>query len=704
MADADPAPLHPASAEPAVAPRTGAEARSGGELRRLLEIVALCGLVVAQPLLDIVGRSPDFFLFHGAGTVEILLLVAFYTVVPPLVCWLPGLVAGLAGPQVRRVAHLVTLGLLLIAFAVQIGKQVSPLRGALLLGIAAAVALGGVWAYRRWSGVGQLLRLASVGPIVFVSLFVFASPASAVVLASGQESSGPGAATGESHPPVVVLVLDELPLVSLLGPDGRVDAQRFPHFAELAGGSTWYRNSTAVGGWTPYALPAMLSGRYPQHEVAPHYSQHPDNLFSALGGTYDIKAQESITELCAPQVCPATDQAATGGLPVLLRETGQLLGQILAPVDNHDDPTASFREPTARDAGLTGPASTADEAVPSDPKFRFHTLNDHQPARFAQFIDGLSRPDDGPTLHFLHLLMPHAPWNYLPSGVRYEAPGDFPNEGAGWVQLARQRHLAQLGYTDGLIGQTLDVLRSSGRYDDALLVVTADHGVSFTQGAQGRGMGAVEAAPAEVLWVPTFVKEPGQRSGRVDDRNWEHVDLLPTIAAHAGITLPFDVDGVCGGCPPRQRADKEFRDVPGQPVTVPGPATFDALLTGRGGPPVPAPMLPALVGRSVGDQPVTDDGVRAEVLNADDFSGVDPASGELPMLAYGELPATVATGAPLAVAVNGEIATVVPALAPDAKGRRFAVLLEDESLLRAGDNRLELFEVVDGGTQLVRRW
>ncbi|MFY1632028.1 sulfatase-like hydrolase/transferase [Solwaraspora sp. WMMB335] len=684
-----PSPATGSTPVPAAGPALAAPVpRHVGELRRLLEIVALCGLVIAQPLLDVIGRSPDFFLFHGATTTEILLLVAVYTLIPPLVCWLPGLLVALAGPGPRRVAHLVTVGVLLGALAVQVGKHLLPVRGPLLLGIAVLLGTAGAWAYRRWSGLRQLLRLAAVGPVIFVTLFAFTSPASAVVLATERDGSGPGvAADGTEHPPVVVLILDELPLLSLLGPDGHVDAERYPHFAALAAGSTWYRNATAVSGWTPYALPAMLTGRYPQREVAPHYTSHPDNLFTALGGTYRIEAQESITELCPPSLCAGDDGVTGSALPVLLRETGSLLGQILSPVDSHDDPTASLREPTR-----------ADVDGPTDPRFRFHTLDDNQPARFAEFIADLTAADETATLHFLHLLMPHAPWSYLPSGMRYDAPGDLPNEGAGWIELARQRHLAQLGYTDTLIGQTLAALRASGRYDDALLVVTADHGVSFTLGEQGRGLGAVRAAPAEVLWVPTFVKEPGQQVGRIDDRNWEHVDLLPTIAEHARVELPFDVDGRCGGCAPRERADKQFRDVPGEPVTVPGPQTFAALIDGRAGPPSPAPLVPELVGRAVDDLAIADDGgVRARIDNADEYAAVDLRGGQLPAVAYGELPSSVADGTPVAVALNGRIATVVPALAPDAAGRRFAVLLTDESAFRTGRNELELFVVADDG-------
>jgi hypothetical protein len=53
----------------------------------LLELFALTGLVVAQPLLDVIGRSPDFFLFRKADSRDIALLVVAITLVPPLVLW-----------------------------------------------------------------------------------------------------------------------------------------------------------------------------------------------------------------------------------------------------------------------------------------------------------------------------------------------------------------------------------------------------------------------------------------------------------------------------------------------------------------------------------------------------------------------------------------------------------------------------------------
>ncbi|MER7416891.1 sulfatase-like hydrolase/transferase [Micromonospora peucetia] len=670
----------PPAPEPAGQSGPGAPAGRVGwraELGRLAEVAGLVGLVVTQPLLDVLGRSPDFFLFHRADRREILLLVALVALVPTVAVALLGALSRLAGRTARSAMHTLLVGLLIAALAVQVGRHGTPLRGVPLLLVATLAGAAGAAAHRRWRAPGRALRLAAAGPLLFVGLFVFASPTSTVVLPRG-DGGAAGVAGPGNHPPVVVLVLDELPLVSLLGPDGRIDAARFPHFAELAGGSTWYRNATGVSGWTPYALPAMLTGRYPQRESAPHYSQYPDNLFTALGGLYDVRAEESITRLCPPSRCeqPISPEQ---GMGVLLRQAGGLLRQVTAPVDSRVDPEDSYRERTRAEAGID-----AAEPVPADPKFRWDSLDDNQPARFTSFLAGL-RPASRPTLHFLHLLMPHSPWAYLPSGVRYDAPDDLPNDGDGWTELARQRHLAQLGYTDRLIGETLRTLRATGLYDQSLLVVTADHGVSFTPGAQGRGADAIRTAPGEVAWVPTFVKTPGQRAGRIDDRNWQHVDLLPTIADEAAIRIPWSVDGRSARQAPRAEAGKVFYDRPGQPTPIVGG--------------VPAPVAPPtphpLVGTAVGDRPT---GGTARVADLADFGAVDPDTGRLPAAVWGDVPDEVPDGTPLAVAVNGRVGAVVPVVPRDAGGRRFAALLADDRLFHAGTNRLDVYRVAPDGT------
>nr|MDT0657440.1 sulfatase-like hydrolase/transferase [Micromonospora sp. DSM 115978] len=681
---------------------TGGEVdRRRRELLMGLEILALCGLVITQPLLDVTGRSPDFFLFHGARAGDVLLLVALVALVPPALLWGAGALAGLAGPAVRTGAHIGTVGVLVAALTVQVGKHLLPVRGVPLLLLATAVGTAGGYAYRRWRVPGQILRVAAAGPLVFVMIFVFASPSSAVVLPRSAPDAAVGGGPGDTaHPPVVMLVLDEFPLVSLLDEGGAIDAERYPNIARLAGASTWYRNATGVSGWTPYALPAMLTGRYPAGERAPHYSQYEENLFTAFGADYEVRARETISQLCPPSVCPdGPARGSAGGLWALLRESGTLLREIVSPYDSDRDPETAYRETTRREAdpAAGGGAGPTAAPAPTDPRFRWGKLDENQPARFTDFLAEL-RPTERPTLHFLHLLLPHSPWNYLPSGVRYESAPAMSNDGDGWVSLAYQRHLAQVEYTDRLVGQTLTALEESGLYDEALVVLTADHGVSFTPGVQGRSTEAVRRSPAEVLWVPTFVKAPGQRAGVVDDRNWEHVDLLPTVAELAGVSIPWRMDGVSGLAAARDRVDKRYHDEPDNPLDIPGPATFAAITAGRGGPVLPPAPLPELVGRTVTDLPVTESGGPVTVTNLGEYAEIDPDTGRLPALVYGTVPGRMPDGTALAVAVNGRIAAVTRVVAPDPEGRRFAALLPDESLFTAGANQVEIFEVADGPT------
>jgi hypothetical protein len=72
-------------------------------------------------------------------------------------------------------------------------------------------------------------------------------------------------------------------------------------------------------------------------------------------------------------------------------------------------------------------------------------------------IDGRGTP-----FHFIHLVLPHAPWQFLPDGRRYP-PQDLglvsyeQRTPAPWPALvSRQRHILQAMYVDRLLGQTVD--------------------------------------------------------------------------------------------------------------------------------------------------------------------------------------------------------------------------------------------------------
>ena len=186
-----------------------------------------------------------------------------------------------------------------------------------------------------------------------------------------------------------------------------------------------------------------------------------------------------------------------------------------------------------------------------------------------------------------------------------------------------------------------------------------------------------------------FVKLPGQRAGRVDDRAVRTVDVLPTIAKAAGVTLPWKVDGV--------PADEREVD-PAAPIDVShagAPVLTEplgsVLAKRRERERIEARLLragvyaigprPDLIGRRVdGDAPG-----REVTVDSDD--------GELPSFLSGGVDG-LAPDTVLAVAVNGRIEATTRVYR-DGGEPVYAALVPPTSL-REGSNAVAVFEVGAG--------
>lgn len=684
-----------------------------------LELFGLAGVVVAQPTLEVLGKAPDFFLFRHASRTDILLLVLVVVMLPALALWTVELLSGLAIEPVRPLAHLIMVAALLAMLALEVGKKLTPLRGANLVVL---MALGGLLSgllYRSRPGLRLWLRYLSPAPVVFALVFLLISPVSELVMPRGGtgavDANAPGVRIA-AKTPVVMILFDEFPLTSLLDSKGAIDARLYPNFATLAGRSTWYRNATAVSGFTTWAVPAMLSGRYPAKILPASAAEYPNNLFTLLGGSYDIENFEVVTQLCPPKTCKGaapTAPAATG-LKTVLRDSARVWKRIVWPRDADEDPTGAWLNPTeAKGQALARKAGGS----PVSPVLQ-EIANGNEPRYFRDFAASIER-SDRPTFYFLHLLLPHKPWRWLPSGLTYpqHERGDGQN-GNGWTtepwppQLARQRHLMQTVEADRVIGQIVRRLKEQGMYDKTMLVVTADHGMSFIPNVPRR-VTADERNADQVLWVPLFIKQPGQHAGRVTDQNWEHVDLVPTIADILGMRVPWALDGVSqAGAEARARSEKWFFSRPGERTVFPGPPYHARALQG-----ITDRMLRPdhgylgwfqvgrfadLVGKrlsEIGIDPAS--GGTVEVDDLDDYGRVDPASGSVPAEVTGQLDLAVGASAQqaVAVAVNGVIGGISETFRerrisgtsqPQGPSDKFAAITPD-TLFRKGANRLELF-------------
>jgi hypothetical protein len=708
-------------------PADPAEAETAGRRRwldrlhlwALVEVFVLSGFAIAQPLLDVTGKSPDFFLFRRADRLDIIALVLGVILLPALCIWGVEVAVGLASETARRLLHLAAIFGLFSLLAIEVAKKLTHLRGPVVAAVALAAGVLAAALYARTSWLRLWLRYLAPAPLVFALVFLLLSPTSRLVLPATEHataSAAPAVTAGGKHPPLVVILFDEFPLKSLLDSKGEIDKRVYPNFAKFAGQATWYRNATGVSGFTPWAMPAMLTGRYPAKVKAPSYTEYPDNMLTLFGRYYDLKAYETVSQLCPPSLCPPTaGNLNQTGLRAVLEDSARVYKEIVSPYDTAVDP-ATFIDQTAAEE------SAPKDGKPLGPQFRFNQLRLNQPSRFNDFLAGL-KPSDQPTMSFLHILLPHQPWRYLPSGNEYNSKTfgrAFKSDQtpAPIVELAHERHLLQLAYTDGLVGQVMAKLKAQGTWDRSMVVMGADHGEGWVPGEKPRSLGKTNAS--DLMWVPTIIKAPGQTKGVVDDRNWEQVDLLPTVADLAGIKVPWAMDGASQtGEPTRTRTDKWWFDIPGHRETRPGPPNWSLVLKGTTDTLVRANegvrglyrfgSFADLVYRDTTAVGAIDPDQEA-TATLDDFKRygqIKPTSGEIPALVSGKLTSPVPPGAnTVLVTVNGKIggeSRLFPRR-PGDPATRFAVITPD-TLWKPGDGRRQLqVYVIDrssGGPRLV---
>jgi hypothetical protein len=679
--------------------------RQGG--RELLELLGLCGLVIAQPVLAVFGAAPDYFVFEGAGRADIILFALVVGLAPAVLLW--GLVqlVGWGDEQRRRTAHRVVIGLLvgLLVLQVATGRDTAlPLGLTLALGLGAAAA----WAHHRWPGVRLWAAWMAPVPLVVLGLFLFSSPVSGLVRDDGVDPAELGAFGSGDPPPVVMIVFDEWPLASVIRGDGTIDADLYPNVAALAGDATWYPDTTTVANLTNFAVPSLLTGNRPVEGETADASTHPENLFTLLGDTYALDVTERITRLCPSSLC--TDAGGVDGpedeLSVvdLLTEATDVFVDRLTPGERPEPVTDVFVEPDA----------AVDQARGDDQGQVLEDLLDPRPATLDRFLRGIER-DELPTLHFLHVLEPHTPYLHLPDGHRYgadpslsqissredgEPGGDRRSEAEPPALWDRQRLQLEVAHVDRLIGDVLDRLRNQGLYDEALVVMTSDHGIAFQPGGPVRGLGIepIEAsAQPELLWVPLFVKAPGQVAGTVSAEPAETIDVLPTIAERLGIDLPWTVEGrpLDGTVPPGR--DRRFVHVQGSSFAtfhLDPPVALDAdlgdvlargvdsVLPGRG------PDRWWTVGPESGrvGQAALGPALTVTVDGASAFLDVDLDEPVVPAVVSGRIEDGTER---VVVAVNGTIAAVVDTFTDDGGPGRFAAMVSPEWLMN-GDNEVTI--------------
>lgn len=162
-----------------------------------------------------------------------------------------------------------------------------------------------------------------------------------------------------------------------------------------------------------------------------------------------------------------------------------------------------------------------------------------------------------PFFLYVHYIDPHDPYHPPPP---YDQAFDFhrdPPIRAGGVDplklLPKGQDRERIGrtldqydgeilYTDHEVGRLLKGLKEAGVLDNALVIVTADHGEEFFEhGKDIHGKSLYE----EVLHVPFIMYWPGRiPAGATYEGMVGHIDDMPTILTLVGIEPPAGIQGI----------------------------------------------------------------------------------------------------------------------------------------------------------------
>ena len=508
---------------------------------RLLQLFGFCSFAVAQPIYSVVSGNVEFLVAHHSRPGDLVAFVLFVSILIPICLFIVEEITSLAGSQVASVVHLSFLVVLLALTTLPAFNKLTMATPVGTIGLAMVFAIVVVLTSAISRGVGTFFSSLSIAALIFPLSFLFTGAVAKILIPSQHDRYR--ALPISSTPPIILLVFDSFTTSALLDANHEIDSVRYPNFAALAREAHWFRYATAASNSTVYALPALLTGRFPQtFPLVPSVEDYPDNLFTLLARRYEMNVVEPMTALCPRELLNKRDHPDTlsSRATALLLDTFIVYVHIVSPEALRDKlPPIShtwkgFGQVDDAGGSVGGPRNTGRNSRQQD---------------FKDFISNI-RNTDGPTLHFLHVLLPHLFYDYSVSGNFYAPRNtldgftntDFPIDGDILRQVAQQRYLLQVGFVDGMLGKLLQHLKDISLYNESLIIVTADHGTSFRPGHPMRRL--TEQNYSEILSIPLFVKFPAQQQGVLSDRAANGVDILPTITDVLGISVPWQVDGV----------------------------------------------------------------------------------------------------------------------------------------------------------------
>lgn len=493
-------------------------------------IFFIINLAVLVPPLGVLGSQFTFFTAHNLPGDSIILLLLAVALVPALlVCvlrWVSkrlGLVTAFDGAVL-----FVFLGLFLLYSVNKIGHGTFPSgwEPYLLLGIATLATVAAVAFIVQAQLLGFLSYLSLIVPLVFLN-FIYLSPAS--TLFRQADAIAPAQAMDINDTPVFLLVFDELAGSTLQNLSGELDGLRYPGFAELAARSDYFPNALAADYHTDISVPSIVSG----------------NL--RAGGEVGLAPGENLIELFKVRDSLSAYSTVLPAEYMYKQYTNYIsLASDFLTLYVH---IVSHQDWIEERIGVI-PQTWKNFGVffrNENPSQSQRGVNS-QVGHFVDWLDQLRHSGKNSQFNFLHIEFPHAPYNTTALGrpawnntAILPMLKDKENFVADQVLLnvAYHNYMQQSAYTDRLIQDLIGVLRDKELFDKSLIVVTSDHGVSYTSSGINRREPVNQDSWKNIVSVPLLVKYPNQTEGRVIPAFVSTLDISATILEVLGVASPW---------------------------------------------------------------------------------------------------------------------------------------------------------------------
>lgn len=352
-------------------------------------------------------------------------------------------------------------------------------------------------------------------------------------------------ARGPDAPPVVLISLDTVRAANLSVYGYARDTT--PRLREFAAHATRFERAYAAANYTLPSHASMLTGLYVREHGA--YPDRDASLPAPLA-----RERETIVETLAKRGWHTIGVVANHGY------LGPAFG-IPQGFAEYDARSRRLAFPRAGTSSLRGALQDLlyELLPPTEFDLTYRRAEEINSAIAERLDEHELRAPGAPVFLFANYMDAHVPYSPPePFATRFASAVEPMRKSRyyGWrarVYSGEQRltdeqrqqlidlYDASIAYLDQQVGALFDELRRRGLYDEALIVVTSDHGESFgSRAVLEHGMSLDEGE----IRVPLLIKLPHQREPRVVDALASGVDIAPTILAQLGLPRPEPCSGV----------------------------------------------------------------------------------------------------------------------------------------------------------------